>query len=152
MPLSQGKAATASSSEGAGLAASMAFDGHTPKRWAGAFADPQWIQVDLGASVRIGRVVLRWESAYGRAYRILTSGDRTNRTPAHTTTAGDGGFDDRYVRLEPTLRGTADGYSLWEFGVHGWTGTASAGSGLPIREEARDGAGFILVWKRSTSW
>jgi hypothetical protein len=87
-----------------------------------------------------------------QAYRILTSGDGANWTPAHTTTAGDGGFDDRYVRLEPTRRGTAYGYSLWEFGVYGWTGTASAGSGLPFREEARDGAGFILVWKRSTSW
>ena len=48
--LSQGKPATASSSENAGMAAADAVDGNTGTRWSSAFSDPQWIQVDLGAT------------------------------------------------------------------------------------------------------
>jgi hypothetical protein len=55
-----------------------------------------------------------------------TSLNGTDWTSAHTTTTGDGGFDEialdtsaRYVRLNLTQRGTAYGYSLWEFGVYG---------------------------------
>lgn len=43
----------------------------------------------------------------------------------YTTTDGNGDADDldiaqtaRYVRLDLTQRGTAWGYSLWEFGVY----------------------------------
>jgi hypothetical protein len=43
----------------------------------------------------------------------------------HTTTSGNGGFDDlaisgsgRYVRVSGTARATDYGYSLWEFGVY----------------------------------
>src|SRR4051812_15021414 len=64
--LSQGKPATASSTENAGSAASNAFDGSTTTRWSSAFSDPQWIQVDLGASASITQVVLNWEAAYAR--------------------------------------------------------------------------------------
>src|SRR5262245_54743769 len=41
--------ATASSVENAGTPASAAVDGNAGTRWASAFSDPQWIQVDLGA-------------------------------------------------------------------------------------------------------
>ncbi|MFD0662602.1 hypothetical protein [Thermocatellispora tengchongensis] len=53
------------------------------------------------------------------------SANGTDWTTVHETTAGDGGFDGidlnasaRYVRLDLTQRGTAYGYSLWEFGVY----------------------------------
>src|SRR5215470_13151277 len=48
--LSQGRPATASSTENAGTPASAAVDGNAGTRWSSAFSDPQWIQVDLGAS------------------------------------------------------------------------------------------------------
>ena len=51
--ISQGKPVTASSVENAGTpAAANAVDGNAGTRWASAFADPQWIQVDLGAHGR----------------------------------------------------------------------------------------------------
>ena len=34
-------------------------------RWGSAYADPQWISVDLGASRTLDRVRLTWEAAYG---------------------------------------------------------------------------------------
>ncbi|MEV6971538.1 discoidin domain-containing protein, partial [Hamadaea sp. NPDC051192] len=48
--ISQGKAATASSAENATFPASAAVDGNTGTRWSSAFSDPQWLQVDLGAT------------------------------------------------------------------------------------------------------
>ena len=62
--ISQGKPATASSTENAGTPASAAVDGNTGTRWSSAFSDPQWIQVDLGATATITQVVLNWEAAY----------------------------------------------------------------------------------------
>ncbi|MEC4575642.1 discoidin domain-containing protein [Streptomyces virginiae] len=128
--LSQGRPATASSTEGAGTPASAAVDGDNGTRWSSQFADPQWIQVDLGATARLSQVVLRWETAHARAYRIELSTDGSNWTTAHSTTAGTGGVQTlditgtaRHVRVYGTERATAWGYSLWEFQVYGTTGT-----------------------------
>jgi hypothetical protein len=50
-------------------------DGSTSTRWSSAFSDPQWIQIDLGSTQSICQVVLRWETASGKAYQIQTSAD-----------------------------------------------------------------------------
>ena len=60
--LSQGRPVSASSIENAGTPAANAVDGNTGTRWSSAFSDPQWIQVDLGASAAVSQVVLRWEA------------------------------------------------------------------------------------------
>jgi hypothetical protein len=54
--ISQWKPATASSTENVGTPASAALDGNTGTRWSSAFGDPQWIQVDLGATANEPRV------------------------------------------------------------------------------------------------
>jgi len=124
--LSQGKPATASSSENAGTAASNAVDGNTGTRWSSAFSDPQWLQVDLGSSVAIDKVVLNWEAAYASAYQIQVSANGTSWTNVYSTTTGAGGTETltvsgtgRYVRVYGTARHTGYGYSLWEFQVYG---------------------------------
>ncbi|WP_084369682.1 discoidin domain-containing protein, partial [Microbispora sp. ATCC PTA-5024] len=124
--LSQGRPATASSTENAGTPASAAVDGNTGTRWSSAFSDPQWLQVDLGATHTISRVALNWEAAYGRAFQIQTSGDGTTWTTVYSTTSGTGGNQNltvsgsgRYVRVYGTQRATAYGYSLYEFQVYG---------------------------------
>lgn len=128
--LSQGKPATASSLEGAGTPAGAAVDGDNGTRWSSQFADPQWIQVDLGASAQLSQVVLRWEAAYAKAYRVELSTDGSNWSTAYTTTASTGGIQThditgtaRYVRVYGTQRATGYGYSLWEFQVYGTGGT-----------------------------
>lgn len=144
--------ATASSSENASLSAAKAVDGSTGTRWASAFSDPQWIRLDLGSKQAIGRVVLRWEAAYSKAYQVQTSDDGTTWANAYSTTTGKGGVEDlaitanaRYVRLNSTARATAYGVSLWEFEVYAPTttppptGTAIA---LPGRVEAEKYARF----------
>ncbi|MFM9705687.1 discoidin domain-containing protein [Streptomyces galilaeus] len=128
--LSQGKTAVASSTEGV-FSAGSAVDGDAGTRWSSEFTDPQWIQVDLGATAEVSRVALNWEAAYGKAFRIEVSNDAERWTVVHETAAGTGGVQSlavagtgRYVRLYGTQRATPYGYSLWEFQVFG---TSDAG-------------------------
>src|SRR3954452_20148262 len=88
--LSQGKPATASSTESAAFPASAAVDGNTGTRWSSAFSDPQWLQVDLGASSTISSVVLNWESAYARSLSVKVSATGSSWTTLYNTTAGTG--------------------------------------------------------------
>ncbi|HZG03053.1 MAG TPA: discoidin domain-containing protein [Streptomyces sp.] len=132
--LSQGKNVTASSQENAGTPATAAVDGDPGTRWASAFSDPQWIRVDLGASANVSQVVLRWEAAYARAYRIEFSANGTDWSTAYSTTTGTGGTETlnvsgsaRHVRVYGTARATGYGYSLWEFQVYGTTGDTGGG-------------------------
>jgi len=133
--LSQGKPVTASSSEGAGTPASAAVDGDPGTRWGSVFADPQWLQVDLGSTATISEVVLRWEAAYATAFRIEVSDNANDWRTVYSTTTGAGGNQTlavngtgRYVRMYGTQRVGGYGYSLWEFQV---SGTPGGGTGNP---------------------
>ncbi|HVQ97027.1 MAG TPA: ThuA domain-containing protein [Mycobacteriales bacterium] len=124
--LAQGRPATSSSVENASFPAGNAVDGNAGTRWSSAFADPQWISVDLGSTRQISRVRLNWEAAFGRAYQVQVSNDNTNWTTITSTSTGDGGVDDltvsgsgRWVRVFGTQRGTPWGYSLWDLNVFG---------------------------------
>jgi hypothetical protein len=126
--LSRGRPTAVSSVEtGSGHVGANAVDGNTGTRWGSAYADPQWISVDLGAARSISRVRLNWEAAFARAYQIQTSPDNATWTTVHSTTTGDGGIDDvtltgtgRYVRVYGTQRALSPyGYSLWEVEVYG---------------------------------
>ncbi|MFF5081336.1 DUF1996 domain-containing protein [Actinoplanes sp. NPDC000266] len=124
--ISQGKPATASSTESAAFPASNAVDGNLGTRWSSAFSDPQWLQVDLGATATISSVVLNWESAYARAFSVKASANGSTWTTLYSTSAGTGGRQaltvtgsGRYVRLETTARATQWGVSLTEFQVYG---------------------------------
>ncbi|GAA1652051.1 discoidin domain-containing protein [Catellatospora bangladeshensis] len=130
-PISEFKKVEASSYEG-GNAPAAALDGRTTTRWSSQFSDPQWIRVDFGGTATISRVVLNWESAFARAYRIETSADGTNWTSIYSTTAGNGGIETlnisgsgRYLRLYGTQRATGYGYSLWELQVFGTVNTSA---------------------------
>lgn len=154
--LSQGRPATASSTENAATPASAAVDGNSATRWSSAFGDPQWIQVDLGARATITQVTLAWEAAYARSFQIQTSDDGATWTTVHSTGAGTGGTQTiavtgagRYVRMYGTTRATAYGYSLWEFQVYGETGgttptcgSANAAQGRPATASSTENAGL----------
>ncbi len=129
--IARGKTATASSVEpNSTHVAANAVDGNAGTRWGSVHADPQWLQVDLGASYTLNRVRINWEAAYARTYQIQTSPDGSAWTTAFTTTTGDGGVDDvtltgtgRYVRVNQTQRGTQWGYSIWDLNVYGTPAT-----------------------------
>jgi hypothetical protein len=128
--------ATASSLENATFPASAAVDGNTGTRWSSAFSDPQWLQVDLGASQTVCQVTLTWEAAYATAFQIQVSPDATTWTSIFSTTTGTGGTQTlnitgtgRYIRMNGTARATPYGYSLWEFAVYTTTGGTTGGGG-----------------------
>jgi hypothetical protein len=168
--LSQGKPATASSAETAGTPASAAVDGDAGTRWSSAFSDPQWLQVDLGASATISQVVLTWEAAYATAFQIQVSADGTNWSSIYSTTTGTGGTQTltvtgtgRYVRMYGTARATGYGYSLFEFGVYGSVGGTSTACGTDnaalnkpatasSAENAANGAAAAVDGNAGTRW
>jgi hypothetical protein len=125
--LALNRTATASSQENGSFPASSAVDGNTTgTRWSSAFADPQWLDVDLGATHSLCKVALYWETAYGTAFQLQTSNDNTTWTPIYSTTTGTGGTQTltvsgsgRYLRMYGTARATQYGYSLWELQAFG---------------------------------
>lgn len=123
--LAAGRPVTASSSQlfhGPG----RAVDGDDGTRWASSWSDNQTLTVDLGTARQVGRVVLAWEAAYARSYRIEVSTDGSTWRTVWSTTAGDGGTDvaafpvssARYVRMSGLTRATSYGFSLFEMAVY----------------------------------
>ncbi|MYR89486.1 hypothetical protein GTY41_32390, partial [Streptomyces sp. SID685] len=96
--LSQGRPATASSTENASFGAAQAVDGNDQTRWSSAFADPQWIMVDLGSVQPLTQVTLKWEAAYAKAFTVQTATDPNGPwTTVYSTTAGTGGVQNLNV-------------------------------------------------------
>ncbi|MGJ8726721.1 MAG: putative Ig domain-containing protein [Roseibacillus sp.] len=92
--------------------------------------DPQWIAIDLGSNRAIQKVVLKWENAGGKDYKIQVSDDPSGpwkdivSVVANTITDQDLIYDGldftgRYVRMHGTARTTPYGYSLYNFEVWG---------------------------------
>jgi hypothetical protein len=102
-------------------------DGDTGTRWSSAFADPQWVEIDLGSVQSINRVVLNWENAHATKYQVQVSTDEQNWSVAFDQPNGQGGIENdtfntvsaRYVRMYGTQRNTQYGYSLWEMEIYG---------------------------------
>src|SRR6185437_2131260 len=63
----------------------------TGTRWSSQFSDPQWLQVDLGATATIDTVKLVWETAYATGFQVQTSPDGNAWTTISSTTTGTGG-------------------------------------------------------------
>ncbi|MBN8524801.1 MAG: discoidin domain-containing protein, partial [Planctomycetes bacterium] len=126
MALSDGRAATASSSQGRDNGPENAVDGDPGTRWSSRASDAEWIAVDLGRRCRIERVELEWEAAFGTDYDIQGSDDGQTWRTLTEVRGGDGGRDEvavageaRHVRLQGRKRGTNWGWSLFTFAVHG---------------------------------
>jgi hypothetical protein len=128
--LALGKTATASSATAANPASAVTtattYQNYTAARWESTASDPQWIMVDLGSAMAIDRVILKWYTDYGKSFAIQVSTDNTTWTDVYNTTTGasysvtDVTFAKttaRYVRMNGTKRGNANGYSLFAFMV-----------------------------------
>ncbi|MGY3340657.1 hypothetical protein ACVW0K_006756 [Streptomyces filamentosus] len=150
--LSQGKTATASTTEGAGFPASAAVDGDPGTRWASQWSDGQWLQVDLGRTATVSRIVLNWEAAHATAYDIQLSDDGTTWRTVKSVTGSDGGTDEiavsgtgRHVRLQGVTRSGGYGLSLWEFKVYGEEGGTPPQTGGAVRVTGSQGNWQLTV-------
>ncbi len=129
------KPTTVSSTENGTTPGSAAVDGNYTTRWSSAFADPQWLAVDLGDTYAIDQVKITWEPAMGKDYTVEISDDGEHWTVMktitnnaalvndHTDVSGEG----RYLRIHGTTRGTPWGYSIYELEVYG-----QSASGAPV--------------------
>lgn len=113
--------ATASSQEGPAFAAANARDADPSTRWSSAFADDQWLQVDLRGITKINEVGLHWETAYAKTYKIQLSDDGVRFRDVTGVLAGVAGYQliplehyGRYVRILGLTRATDWGFSLRE--------------------------------------
>ena len=132
--ISASRPVTASSIESLNFPAGAVVDGDPVSRWASNWADPSWIQIDLGGTAAISKVELDWEAAYASGYQLQVSPDANNWTSVYSTTTSTGGVQNlnvtgsgRYIRLYATARGTQYGYSLYEFKVFGQVTTGTTG-------------------------
>ncbi len=117
---------TASGSENDVFGAKYVADGNEGTRWSSDFSDNAWVTVDLGKTYSINKVVLKWEGAYGKAYKIQVSTNGKDWTTAKSLTGQNGGTDEiafnvvnaRYVKMQGVERALQYGYSLWEMEVY----------------------------------
>ncbi|MEX6691035.1 discoidin domain-containing protein [Danxiaibacter flavus] len=119
------KTVVASSSPGDFEPAECIVDNNTSSRWASRSNDNEWIYVDLGQPTEVGSVVLNWETAYAKVYKLQIATDTTNWQDVYATTDGKGGTETikikpvtaRYIKMLGIKRATQWGYSLYEMQV-----------------------------------
>lgn len=124
--LALNKAVTASSMQYKAVDVKNAVDGKNNTRWGSEFKDGQWIMVDLGAAQKVGRVVLKWENAFAKEYKVQLSMDGKTFTTVAEEKNGKGKVetvtfaakDAKFVRIQCDKRGTQFGNSLWELEVY----------------------------------
>lgn len=112
---------TASTQEG-DMGPGAATDGSMTTRWSSQFADGQWWQVDFSRRQLLGKIVIHWEDACARRYKVQVSEDGATWTEVMSEARGDGGKDIivfeprpvRLVRLELDQRATEWGFSFFE--------------------------------------
>ena len=118
---------TTSGDEGSEFSGKNAVDGNENTRWSSNFADNAWLTVDLGKTYKVSKVVLKWEAAYGKAYKIQTSTNGNTWSTVKDLSNQAGGeatitFNEvnaRYVRMQGVTRALPYGYSIYEFEVYG---------------------------------
>jgi len=136
------------------FAAEHAVDGEEDTRWSSKFHDPQWLTVDLGAPVALGRIRIHWEAAHARDYDLQVSNDGVAWTTVRQVKGSEGGFEEqalegtaRFVRLLGTKRATGYGYSLWELQVLDASGQLVS-SGKPVRASSMEDQNPFALWVR----
>jgi hypothetical protein len=111
------------------LGPEFAIDGDMVTRWASEKSEPQTLDLDLGETVTVNRVVINWEAAYATNYQLQIASNAAGPfTTIYTDAAGNGGTDDvttltvsdgRYLRMNGITRKTAYGFSIFEIAVYG---------------------------------
>ncbi|NOX89024.1 MAG: hypothetical protein GXO77_08360 [Calditrichaeota bacterium] len=99
-----------------------AVDGKMSTRWSSDASDPQWLWLDFGKPTELQKMIIHWETAYGKEYKILISDDDQNWRTVFWEKNSDGREDEidlngvkaRYLKIDCLRRGTQWGYSIWE--------------------------------------
>lgn len=104
-----------------------AIDASDGSRWAADMNDDEWIYIDLEEPTEIASIILNWESAHAKSYKLLISDDAQNWKEIYANQDSKGGVEEikikpvrtRYVKMQGLQRATMWGYSLYEFELYG---------------------------------
>lgn len=129
-----------------------AVDADDATRWSSAYADGEWIRVDLDSVFAIDRVVLKWEDAYATAYDVEVAVDTTRWSIARSVSSGTGGTQTvalggvpaRWIRVTGRTRATEFGISLWTLSAFRASGTVGVAS-VPSRGSFVRVAGDVVI-------
>ncbi|MDP2037152.1 MAG: discoidin domain-containing protein, partial [Ignavibacteria bacterium] len=105
----------------------IAVDGNFFTSWTSENVEPQWIQIDLGKSFNISKIVVFWGTSFAKTYRIGVSNDLLNWTVLKTSTTGAGGYEEltnltvkgRYFKMFCDKKGTSAYFSVNEIEIYG---------------------------------
>ena len=119
------KQVTASSTLSAAYKPEYAVDGDPSTYWSSEFKDGAWIAVDLGATKKITRVQIQWETAFAKSFSVQVATDGKNWTDVYKTDDGKGRISEikvaavgaQQVRILCTKRGTKWGNAVREIQV-----------------------------------
>lgn len=157
--LALNKPAYSSSQKSDNFEASNANDGDTSTRWGSNYNsstnDPfdkeEWLTIDLLAQYSLDRIVLHWQDAYAKQYRIQVSDDGKDFTDVKVITDGKGnketidleGVSGRYVRIYCSEAVPSNdgwewnyGYSLFEVEIYEKQNTVDKSALISLIEEA----------------
>lgn len=115
----------ASSTESNNYPSAHAVDGDYGSRWSSKFSDPQWLRLDFGEERRLKQLIVKWESASSKSYRVESSAsangpwkvlaERVNQPAgARVDTIGNLSAVTRFLRIYSTARTTTYGNSIFE--------------------------------------
>ncbi|WP_424768806.1 discoidin domain-containing protein [Paenibacillus sp. sgz302251] len=124
--LAYGKTVFVSSTESPSYAASYAVDANGNTRWSSAYADQQYITVDLGSLQTVSSVRINWEAAYARQFQVQVSLDNSSWSTVYSNYNATGDLQTinfssttaRYVKIYLIQRASSYGFSLWEFEIY----------------------------------
>lgn len=168
--LALGKPAVGSSVDDPARTADQAVDGSYSTRWSSGKFDDSWIYVDLGQSYSLSSVVLEWEAAYAKSYKLQIADSAEGPwTDIYETADGKGGSETvtvkgtgRFVRMlgreRVVVNGSKWGYSLYEFEVYGQSPSLGGNiaafrpAGATSEADAAHIADNALDGDRATSW
>jgi len=102
-------------------------DGDDATRWESDYADQPWAYVDLGEPQRISKVILKWEAAFAKTYKLQVSTDARDWCDVYYGHDARGGVETaefpaieaRYVRLFCIEKSSSYAVSLWTMEVYG---------------------------------
>lgn len=122
------KTITASSVQSATYPPALAVDGKADTRWSSAYADNQFLVLDLGFNYVLSNLGIDWEAAYATDFDVQTSLNGTDWTTTSSIRGNKSltsvitGFPPqaRYIKLLLIKRATSYGFSIFNLTASGF--------------------------------
>ena len=95
-------------------------------RWGSDYSDNQWLKITLDTIHSVAKVVIYWEAASAKRYKIITSSNNIKWDTVYYESSGDGEMDivffkptqTKYIQLLGIEGNTQWGFSIWELEIY----------------------------------